>query len=257
MDLASMLPPLMLDVRPGQKILDACAAPGGKSFAIASQLFAPEDQPSTGQLTCNDKSKKRRIRMASVLKSYVKPNLLGHEKIRFCGQSAEAFWPIRNHYDRILIDAPCSSERHIIHQYKGDIDAIGRQDWSVAKCSRLSKSQIKMIQSALHALKPGGRVVYSTCSLDYKQNDRVIEKICKKFGDNIHVISHDQQFEKLAKEIPLPQERHGHLPSQRVGYLEKLNKGWIALPDACGWGPLYVSVIEKSTLHSDNDKELE
>eukprot|EP00890_Picochlorum_soloecismus_P002459 jgi/Picsp_1/3213/NSC_06053-R1_methyltransferase nsun4 len=255
MDLASLLPQLMLDVKPGQKVLDACAAPGGKSLAIALQLFSPENRHPTGHLTCNDKSKNRRIRMASVLKSYLRPNLFGLGKIRFCGQSAETFWPVSEAYDRILIDAPCSSERHIIHQCKGDIDAIGREDWSVAKCSRLSKSQIRMIHSAFHALKPGGRIVYSTCSLDYKQNDHVIEKVCKKLGDRIHVISHDQQFENLAREIPLPLGRQGHPPSQRVGQLEKLRKGWIALPDECGWGPLYVSVIEKAPLHSDNIKE--
>ena len=195
--------------------------------------------------------------MATVLRSYVRPDLFGLGKIRFCGQSAETFWPMKEGYDRILIDAPCSSERHIIHQCKGDIDAIGREDWSVAKCSRLSKSQIRMIQSAFRALKPGGRIVYSTCSLDYKQNDHVIDKVCKKYGDKIHVISHDQRFENLAREIPLPLERQGRSPSQGLGKLEKLSKGWVALPDECGWGPLYVSVMEKAPWHSENDQKSE
>ena len=251
MDLASLLPPLLLEVEPGHRVLDACSAPGGKSIVLANILFGG-DSPPRGQLTCNDKNKNRRIRLASVLQSYLGQSLLGKttQYVRISGHSADAWWGVSEAYDRILVDAPCSSERHIIHQCSGDVDAIDREDWSVAKCTRLSKLQIRMVLTAFQALKTGGRIVYSTCSLDYKQNDKVIEKVLKKLSGCIHVISHDEQFEHIAGNLPWPihtnSDGSDSGPPRLDGSLTKTNQGWLALPDECGWGPLYMAVLEKS-----------
>lgn len=249
MDLASLLPPLMLDVHPGQRVYDACAAPGGKSLVLAHMMFGNtvaggQWTGASGFLTCNDSSRSRRIRLNSVIKSYLPSSLLGRgQHIHLTGQPADSSWGIHEEFDRILVDAPCSSERHIIHQRHGNIDEIDREEWSVAKCRRLSKIQIKMIRRAHEALKVGGRMVYSTCSLDFQQNDKVIEKLKAKLGDKVAIVSHQEGFAGLTAQLPWPFQ----MSEEHDGHLTKTDHGWLALPDSCGWGPLYVSVLEKSS----------
>ena len=108
MDGASILAAQALDPQPGDDILDLCAAPGGKSLMLAEKIA------EAGTLVANDRSASRRGRLKRVLESYI-PNpvrerirVTGHDATKWCVFETEA-------YDRILLDAPCSSERHVLH----------------------------------------------------------------------------------------------------------------------------------------------
>jgi tRNA (cytosine49-C5)-methyltransferase len=154
---ASMLPPLALDVRPGQRILDAFAAPGNKTLEICclaeneAEITALEREPS-------------RIRTLVF-------------NIRKFGMRVDAkkldFQKFKDNggFDRILLDAPCSSEGMVRKRQ----DAL--KEWSQKKVENMAKRQKKAVTRGFDLLKPGGRMVYSTCSLSPEEDEEVIEHL--------------------------------------------------------------------------------
>jgi 16S rRNA C967 or C1407 C5-methylase (RsmB/RsmF family) len=211
LDGASAIAPHQLEVKPGEKVLDLCAAPGGKSLILAYALAGQ------GSLTANDKSENRRFRLQRVLRDYLPADVYDNS-IRITGFDAGG-WCLyeKEAYDKILLDAPCSSERHLLespHLLK---------EWRVGRTKRLAKNQWTMLASAWLVLKYGGRLVYSTCSLSPLENDGVVEKLIKKFGKECEVIK---------PEIP---------------GAEETSYGRLLLPDRSGHGPFYLSVLEKKS----------
>ncbi|MFT6067766.1 MAG: 16S rRNA C967 or C1407 C5-methylase (RsmB/RsmF family) [Bacteriovoracaceae bacterium] len=208
LDAASILSARALGASSDHKVLDMCAAPGGKSLAI--QFFRKE-----GELVVNELSRDRRARLRRVLDSYIPSE--NQENIRVTGFDATT-WCLheKEAFDRILLDAPCSSERHLLES-PDKLD-----DWKPGRSKRLSTLQYSLLSSALQVLRPGGRIVYSTCSISPMENDKVIEKLFKKRGDSIKLIREDLPFG------------------------EETEYGSIILPDRGGWGPLYISIIEKN-----------
>ncbi|CEO99542.1 hypothetical protein PBRA_007275 [Plasmodiophora brassicae] len=216
LDLASILAVDALDVRPSDRVLDLCAAPGGKSLCIAQRL----DAESGGRLQANDPSSARRARLCSVLRQYV-PERARDSIIEVTGIdvtcSRHALLPVGT-FDRVLCDAPCSSERHVLH----DAEELGR--WTPGRSRHNAKRQLDLLLAAIRATKPGGRVVYSTCSLSALENDGVVEKALAKSEFRCDVITSSLSWP--------------------VG--EPTSLGWIVLPDRPGrWGPLYFCVFIK------------
>ena len=157
MNAASLKPILALDPLPGEHILDACAAPGGKTVAIAHRL---QDQ---GQLDCTDSSPARLHRLRETV------GQLGYTNITTHNRKAEIlFKRFPNVYDGILLDAPCSSEKHVWHSPKY------LAEWSLSRIKRLKQQQIALLNGLWLALKPGGRIVYVTCALNTEENEGVI-----------------------------------------------------------------------------------
>ncbi len=195
-----------LPVSEGMKVLDMCAAPGGKTLVIAKKL------KGKGELVSNDRSPDRRERLRKAISS----SLSEEEKsiIRVTGFDASA-WGVyeKGVYDAILLDAPCSSERHVINDRK-HLDI-----WSESRPKRLSILQYSMLSSALIASKDEGYILYSTCSINKNENERVIEKLFKRHGEEI-------------EEIALP-------------FGEKLQYGSIVLPDISGGeGPMFACLLK-------------
>ena len=205
LDAASIIAAKALDAQAGEKVLDMCAAPGGKSIVLATGT------PGI-KLTSNDRSANRRNRLIKVFDNYlpkeVRDNIhiTGHDSKTWCLYEKEA-------YDKILLDAPCSSERHLLE--------TKIKDWKVGRTKRLSKEQFTMISSAGQVLKPNGLMVYSTCSISPHENDRVIEKFLKR-------------------------NPHFSLQCKTYQLGEPTEFGHIILPDTCGWGPIYFSVLKKN-----------
>jgi 16S rRNA C967 or C1407 C5-methylase (RsmB/RsmF family) len=168
LDYGSYLAAGSLDTEPGDTVLDMCAAPGGKSLVIAATLGG------RGSLTSNDRSAARRGRLKSVLDDHLPPALhrsvevTGHDAARWCLYEQDA-------YDRILVDAPCSSERHLLHSPKH----LAR--WSPARTKHLALQAYSLLASALRVVKPGGIVVYSTCTISTRENDDVLDKLFTKY----------------------------------------------------------------------------
>ena len=207
LDAASVLSARALEADSTHKVLDMCAAPGGKSLAI--QFYRKE-----GELVVNELSRDRRTRLRRVLDEYIPKEK--QENIRVTGFDATT-WCLheKEAFDRILLDAPCSSERHLLESP----DKL--TDWKEGRSKRLSKLQYSLLASAIQVLRPGGRIVYSTCSISPLENDKVVERLFKKRGENLRLVR---------VELPLGEETEF---------------GTIVLPDRGGWGPLYISVIEK------------
>lgn len=207
LDPASVLVAENLQVQPGEKVLDLCAAPGGKSLIIAQALFRiPSDQ---SQLILNEISADRRERLKKVIQNYVPFPI--RQQIWLRGKDgARLGLEMQNEFDAILVDAPCSGEQHLLKN-KQEFN-----NWSVSRTKGLAQKQYALLCSAWLALKPGGRIIYSTCSISKYENDGVIDRFITK-KSNVEV-------------LPLKLKSHG---------VEETSFGNLYLPDHCGFGPMY------------------
>ena len=198
-----------LGVVPGDRVLDMCAAPGGKTLVLALALAG------TGELVSNELSDARRARLSRVLDEHL-PEAL-RATVRVTGRDATR-WGLHEPgaYDRILVDAPCSSDRHLL----GKPELL--KEWTPARPKQLAFRQHALLCAGFDALRPGGKLAYCTCALSPCENDGVVEKLLK---------SRKGKVEILAAEIP---------------DTEPTEFGRIALPDcAAGSGPLYCALIGK------------
>jgi len=196
------------------RYLDMCAAPGGKTLVLASRM---------GQevyIQANELSRSRRLRLFTVLKEHLPAELF--KRIEVTGFDAATLPHLeRECYDRILLDAPCSSERHVITESKY------LAQWTKARIKILAQRQWALLSAAFLLLKQGGFVVYATCALADAENDGIVQRLLKKYGDAAAVRDAD-----LSKTLSVP--------------YEKTVFGYRFLPDRCsGAGPLYFSLIEK------------
>ncbi|GAB2700377.1 RsmB/NOP family class I SAM-dependent RNA methyltransferase [Paenibacillus thermoaerophilus] len=159
---SAMAPVELLDVKPGDRVLDLCAAPGGKSTQIAGKLAG------SGLLVSNDnhpdraKALLKNIELAGVRNAVV----LNETPERLSGRFAGFF-------DKILVDAPCSGEG----MFRKDPDMLRAYDaYGVDRCSAMQRS---ILAEAVKMLKPGGTLVYSTCTFSAEENEGVIAELLK------------------------------------------------------------------------------
>jgi 16S rRNA C967 or C1407 C5-methylase (RsmB/RsmF family) len=165
LDFASTLPIEALNIQNTDKVVDLCSAPGGKSLMIMGK------EPAS--LICNDLSNDRLQRVKKVMREYLPENL--QEKVSFTKRDATLWSQFeKEEYDKVLLDAPCSSERHFLEK-ESEL-----QHWSEGRTKRLAKLQWSLLASAIDITKPGGLLVYSTCSISPLENDEVIRKALKK-----------------------------------------------------------------------------
>ncbi len=171
--LSSMIVPLLLDPKPGESILDMCAAPGGKATQIAALM------QNKGTVLALEAVRERYFKLWSVVRlleaTIVQPKLA----------DARRFSRGLMLFDRILVDAPCSSEgRFKVLNHKTT------QYWSFRKIKEMSKKQKALLQNACRFLKPGGFLVYSTCTFAPEENEAVIDWLLKK-EERIRVVRPD------------------------------------------------------------------
>lgn len=208
MDAASVLPVEALGPGPGEKVVDLCAAPGGKSFLCALKM------QGKGLLVSNDRSAARRARIHRIYDDYIpkteQKNLkvTGHDASKWCLYEKSV-------YDKVLLDAPCSSERHVLE------DSKELSLWAPGRTKAIAVSQFAMLASALDIVKVGGTIVYSTCALSKLENDDILTKLFQKRSG---------RFELIRKEFP---------------FGEPTEHGWQILPDTTGWGPFYLAMVKR------------
>ena len=157
-DAGAQLAATLLDPQPGQRVLDACAAPGGKTAHIC------ELQPAIAEITALDIDGKRLERLRDTLGRLK----LDATVTRADAARTDTWWDGRL-FDRILLDAPCSATG-VIRRHP-DIKRLK----SPEQVPALQTSQTELLAALWPLLKPGGRLLYSTCSLLHDENDRVIE----------------------------------------------------------------------------------
>lgn len=163
---SAMAPVELLDVRPGDRVLDLCAAPGGKTTQIAGKL------QGRGLVVSNDNNGERVRALAKNVELYgIRNALVLHETPDRLADR----WP--GYFQKILIDAPCSGEG----MFRKEED-MARQ-WekhSVEKCSRMQKD---ILRQAAGLLAPGGRLVYSTCTFSPEENECSIAGFLREHPD--------------------------------------------------------------------------
>ena len=168
MDVASLYPVLALDPQPSDTVLDLCAAPGGKAFTIL-QVVKPE---LGGGVALNDISASRVKRLGDVVRKCVGKGL--QHSIRITRRKGENWGDIeKSVFNRVLVDVPCSADRHNIGKW-----VTKKRFWPDTK--RFVKLQQSLLVSAFHAVKSGGTVVYSTCTLSNSENDEVVDIAMKQ-----------------------------------------------------------------------------
>lgn len=211
MDPASVYAARSLEVKDGHRVLDMCAAPGGKSLILIESL------KTSGEIICNDLSADRRERLKKVIQQYVPRDIRdrvwvkGQDGVQYGLREPESF-------DAILLDAPCSGERHVLE------DPRALADWTPRRPRGLEQRQYSLLSAAFLALKPQGYLLYSTCSINPDENDGVVDRLLEKRGMHIELADLDDSILEGA---------------------EKTKSGLLYLPDRCGFGPLYVSRLFK------------
>lgn len=168
MDAASLAPVQFLSVaasaesRP--RVLDMCAAPGGKSLALLAKLGG------NVELIASDLSMNRVSRLKKVLMEHTPVEWHKNFKV-LCRDGNHFGLREKDSYDAVLLDAPCSSERHVLNSPK-DL-----KDWSLKRIRGLKMRQHSLLCSALAAVRAEGFVMYSTCALIADENDGVISRL--------------------------------------------------------------------------------
>lgn len=157
-NLSSMVPVAELAPQPGENVLDLTAAPGSKTSQIAALM------KNEGYLAAVESVRGRYFKLKANL------DRLGVTMVRpFLKDGASVSRHRPDYFDRVLLDAPCSSEG----RFRFD-DPESTKYWSLRKINEMRKKQRRLIKSAFESLKPGGTLVYSTCSFAPEENEGVI-----------------------------------------------------------------------------------
>ncbi|KAK9477986.1 S-adenosyl-L-methionine-dependent methyltransferase [Lipomyces japonicus] len=176
----SMIPPLLLDVKPEHAVIDLCAAPGSKTAQLIEAVHAiPEP---TGIVVANDSDHKRSHMLIHQVKRLNSPNLV------VTNHDAQLFPRIRIDqesylkYDRVLCDVPCSGDgtmRKNINVWR---------DWNSHNGLALHNTQLNILNRGLHLLKQGGKLVYSTCSLNPVENEAVVAAAIRQWKGKVKIV---------------------------------------------------------------------
>ena len=176
--LSSMLPPIILEPKAGENILDMTAAPGGKTTEIAALT------ENKVYITACEKNKIRAERLKfNLQKQGVK---LANVMVEDARKLSDYF-----SFDKILLDAPCSGS---------GTENIFDKNFSQELVERSVKFQEELLRKALKILKPGGEMVYSTCSILKQENEKVLERVLSKGNAQIEPIT-VQDIEVLPSKI--------------------------------------------------------
>lgn len=180
---SSMLPVALLNPQPGDNVLDMSAAPGSKTTQIASQMgrgLPPEALPrgaKGGVIIANDVQEKRLWALATNLQRCSVENVIMTRKVgQWFGKN------MTGRFDCVLCDAPCTAQGTV----RKDSDAL--DFGSMENTERMSRLQKDLLESAIHAAKIGGRIVYSTCTLTPEENEEVIGEMLNRFEGKVEVI---------------------------------------------------------------------
>lgn len=177
---SAMAPVELLDVKPGDKVLDLCAAPGGKSTQIAAKLQGRGFLLSNEIHPARVKILSENVERMGIGNAYVTNEPPGH--------LAELF---PNYFDKVLVDAPCSGEG----MFRKNPSAC--EEWSPEAAKLCADRQGEILDSAASMLRSGGRLVYSTCTFSPEENEGSISRFLKS-RDDFFIVPVDKERMGLA-----------------------------------------------------------
>jgi len=170
--LSSMLPPLFLAPKPNDRVLDMCAAPGSKTTQMAALM------KNQGSIMAIEKSKIRYDKLLANLElqnaTLVRPYL---------GDSQRISSSKKEQFDKVLVDAPCTNEALINTIYPRTY-----KRWRQKHVLSMARLQSKLLSAGFRALKPGGKLIYSTCTYAPEENEGVISGLLREHPDSASTI---------------------------------------------------------------------
>lgn len=235
---SAMTAAAVLNARPGERVLDLCAAPGGKSTQIAAAMG------NRGLLVCNDPEPARARALAGNLERMGAANALVVNALPGKLASRWEAW-----FDAILVDAPCSGEGMFRRE------PAAREAWNPAAPAGCAGRQAEILDCAAKMLRPGGRLIYSTCTFNRKENegsvlgflsrhpdftpeDFELSGLGSASGGMLRVFPHrargDGHFVarlRKAGEAPPPVSARRRIDRVHQGLLDRLEREICALPD--------------------------
>ena len=182
---SAMAPVALLDPQPGERVCDLCAAPGGKTTQIAGRMLGK------GFLLCNEINPKRaKILSRNIERMAVANALVTNEHPANLAARFPGF------FDRVLVDAPCSGEG----MFRKEEAAV--TDWSQETVEMCARRQAEILHSAAQMVRPGGRLVYSTCTFAPEEDEMAVAAF----------LAEHPEFTPEAVEAPwfVPVENGGH-----------------------------------------------
>lgn len=184
---SAMTPAAALPIEEGDRVLDLCAAPGGKSTELAARLLG------TGLLVANDISNSR---AKALLKNL---ELFGAENILVTSESPDRLCSyFEGFFDKILIDAPCSGEG----MFRKAFSMV--RDWKEKGPDYYAQLQKEIVSQAARLLRPGGLLLYSTCTFSVKENEETV----------LTLLRSEPGFRVLPLALPRPAEEYGFAPGR-------------------------------------------
>ncbi|KAA3615027.1 MAG: RsmB/NOP family class I SAM-dependent RNA methyltransferase [Calditrichaeota bacterium] len=177
---SSQIPPIVLDPKPGENVLDMAAAPGSKSTQLGVLMN------NSGHLVINDSNIKR---MQALNANLQKTGLINHCVYYSAGERLGRLFP--QYFDKVLLDTPCTG-LGTLATHK-EIKAW----WSYEKLAKINGIQHQLFVSAIKATKVGGEIVYSTCSIAPEENELIVERMINKYPLEVLPIENEglQQFD--------------------------------------------------------------
>ncbi|XP_057666067.1 tRNA (cytosine(34)-C(5))-methyltransferase [Diorhabda carinulata] len=182
----SMIPPLVLDVQPHHKVLDMCAAPGSKTAQLLELLHANEDPIPSGYVIANDIDNKRCYMLVHQAKRLNSPcvAIINHDSAilpNLLTTAADGSTE-QVQFDRILCDVPCSGDGTL--RKNPDI----WMKWTAANGLNLHGVQTRILKRGIDLLAVGGKLVYSTCSINPIENESVIHRILSMYENVLELV---------------------------------------------------------------------
>ncbi|MCP4417614.1 MAG: RsmB/NOP family class I SAM-dependent RNA methyltransferase, partial [Chloroflexi bacterium] len=167
---AALLPALLLNPQPGERVLDMCAAPGNKTVQMGAMM------QNHGTLIANDRSKGR---MRAARHALNRVGLLNTSTMTRDGANLPHTIGL---FDKIMVDVPCSCEGTC----RKDVGVIGRSSQNSSR--KIARSQTALLRKAVQLCRPGGRIVYATCTFAPEENELVVDAILRETGESLHLI---------------------------------------------------------------------
>jgi 16S rRNA C967 or C1407 C5-methylase (RsmB/RsmF family) len=220
MNPSSLLPGLALSPGPDDAVLDLCAAPGGKTL----HLVALMGEGATGPVSAVEATRARFFKLRGQLERFG----AGHVRT-YLKDGREVGRAVPERFDRVLVDAPCSSEARI----RVD-DPESFSTWSPRKVKECQHKQLGLLRSGLDALKPGGRLVYCTCSFSREENEEVVARTLAAFEGAVRLVEAGLDALRFTRQPPLE-------PGLGAG-LALTRRVW---PDGL-WDGFFVAAFEKA-----------
>ncbi|CAG8590184.1 9791_t:CDS:10 [Ambispora gerdemannii] len=274
----SMIPPLLLDLKPHHYVLDMCAAPGSKTAQLIEALhvnIAQSNDVPTGVIIANDLDQKRSHMLVRQVKRLQSPCVLitNHDAGQFpsiiLDRGDRETKKKQLSFDRILADVPCSGDGTIRK------NTVIWHKWKIGDALGLHKTQVKILFRGAQILKDHGRIVYSTCSLNPIENEAVVAEVLLRANGNLHlvdvsnelpefkrlpglltwkVMDKEQQWIEKWEDLPPNKQRHYAKSLWPPANSNEMNleRCWRIYPHLQNTGGFFVAVFEKTGPIKDN-----